>query len=229
VAIGAPIQQAQGQVLLAILFGDKLSTENFQLGIKLDAAFTNLSEVEGAAYRRGWAFGAFGEINLSDKWSLQPELSMTAPGGAQEFLGSPPGDPELDEVFEDVLVTRKMAYTNLSFLVKYKAGRFGIGFGPQMGYLRKAEDVYEGKATGVGDFTLTKNVIDDHGRFDFGLTANIEYFLSPEKKMLSPRIHITPYFGLKDTLEDNSGNAVKNFSIQVGLGIPVGGSSDSEG
>ena len=225
-AIGAPVESAQGQVLLAILFGDKLSTENFQMGIKLDRAFTTLSEVDGADYRQGWAFGAFGEIKLSDKWALQPELSMTAPGGAQEFLGSPPGDPNLDEVFENVLVTRKMSYTNLSFLVKYKAGRFGIGVGPQIGYLRKAEDFYEGKATGVGKFTLTKDVIDDHSRFDFGITANLEYYLAPEKAMKSMRIHVVPYFGLTDVLDVNSGDAVKNFSIQVGIGIPVGAGSE---
>ena len=224
--LGARVEPAQGQVLLAVLFGDKLSTEKFQLGIKLDGAFTGLSEVSGADTRFGWAFGAFGEINLSDHWSLQPELSMTAPGGAEEFLGSPPGDPRLDDVFEDVMVTRKLSYTNLSFLVKYKTGRFGIAVGPQVGYLRKAEDLYEGTVTGGGDFTLTKKVIDDHSRWDFGLTANLEYYLSPEKEMRSTRLHVTPYFGLTDTLSDNAGEAVKNFGVQVGVGFAVGGGGE---
>jgi hypothetical protein len=61
------------------------------------------------------------------------------------------------------------------------------------------------------------------------VTANIEYYLSPEKKMKSARIHVVPYFGLMDTLDGNTGNAVKNFSIQVGVGIPVGAGSESEG
>jgi hypothetical protein len=226
VALGAPVQAVQGQVLLAILFGDKLSTETFQLGIKLDGAFTGLTEVTDADTRFGWAFGAFGEIKLSDTWSLQPELSMTAPGGAKEFLGTPPGDPRLEEIFGDVLQTRKMSYTNLSFLVKLKTGRFGIGFGPQVGYLRKAEDVYEGKVIDVGDFTMTKDVVDEHNRWDVGLTALLEFYLSPEKEMLSPRIHVTPYLGLSDTLKDNPGDAVKNFGVQVGIGFAVGGGSE---
>ncbi len=224
--VAAPGGSAQGQVLLAILFGDKLSTETFQLGIKLDRAFTGLSEVEGADMRSGWAFGAFGEIKLNDSWAFQPELSMTAPGGAKEFLGDPPGDPQWDQTFQNVLVTRKMSYTNLSFLLKYKTGRFGLSAGPQVGYLRKAEDVYEARATGVGDLVLTKNVVGDHNRWDFGVTGTLEFYLSPEKEMKSARIHVTPYYGLLDTLSDNPGEAVRNLGVQVGIGMAVGGNSE---
>jgi hypothetical protein len=83
------VESAQGQVLLAILLADEPCSEKLEFGFKLHRAFRTLTGVEGANDRRGRAFGAFGEINLSDQWNLQPELSMTAPAGAQGFPGSP--------------------------------------------------------------------------------------------------------------------------------------------
>ncbi len=87
------------QILLVILFGDKLSSESLQVGIKLDRAFTSLTDLEGADVRSGWAFGAFVEIPLGETWGVQPELTLTTPGGAQTFVGDPTGNPTLDGVF----------------------------------------------------------------------------------------------------------------------------------
>ena len=132
---------ASSQVLLVILFGDKLSSESFQIGVKLDRAFTGLTELDGADVRSGWAFGAFGEIRLSEMWSLQPELTLTTPGGSNTFVGDPVSVPELDALFSEVSVTRKLSYSNLQAFLKVKPGPLAIGIGPQLSYLRKAQDV----------------------------------------------------------------------------------------
>jgi hypothetical protein len=44
--------------------------------------------------------------------------------------------------------------------------------------------------------------------------------------MKSLRLHVTPFLGLLDTLKDNTGNAVNNWGVSVGVGIPVGASAD---
>jgi len=216
---------ASSQVLLVLLFGDKLSSESLQIGIKLDRAFTNLTELEGADVRSGWAFGAFGEIPLSARWSLQPELTMTTPGGSKTFIGDPTGVPELDGVFSNVSVTRKLSYSNLQFLVKVKLGRFAFGVGPQLSYLRKAQDVYEGLVTGQDAFTLESDVIETHNRWDVGLAAKLEFYLKPERGMRSMRVHLAPFFGMTDTLKD-TGASAKNFGMSIGIGVPVGASGD---
>ena len=129
------------QILLVILFGDKLSSESLQVGIKLDRAFTSLTDLEGADVRSGWAFGAFAEIPLGETWGVQPELTLTTPGGAQTFVGDPTGNPTLDGVFSEVSVTRKLSYSNLGVPLRVLVGRIALGLGPQIGYLRKADDV----------------------------------------------------------------------------------------
>jgi len=213
---------ASGQILLVLLFGDKLSNENLQVGIKLDRAFTSLTELDGADVRSGWAFGAFAEVPLSGQWSLQPELTLTTPGGAKTFVGDPTGDTDLDGLFSEVSVTRKLAYSNLVLPLKVNAGRFAIGVGPQFSYLRSAMDVYEGLVTGEDQFTLESDVVETFNRWDVGVTAKVEFFLKPERGMQSPRIHVAPTFGFTDLVVNNAGSAVKNWGISIGVGIPVG-------
>ncbi len=220
---------ASSQVLLVLLFGDKLSNENLQVGIKLDRAFTGLTELDGADVRSGWAFGAFGEIPLNERWSLQPELTLTTPGGAQSFVGDPTGVPELDGVFSDVSVTRRLSYSALSLPVKVNLGRVALGVGPQVGYLRKADDVYEGLVAGGDEFTLESDIVDTMNRWDVGLLGTVEYLLKPDRGMKSARIRVSPYLGFTDTVKDNTGSPVKGWGVSLGIGIPVGTNADETG
>ncbi len=217
---------ASSQILIVLLFGDKLSSESLQIGIKLDRAFTNLTELDGADMRSGWAFGAFGEIPLSEQWSLQPELTLTTPGGSKTFIGDPTGVPGLDGLFSEVSVTRKLSYSNLVLPLKVILGRFAVGVGPQLSYLRKADDIYEGLVTGEDEFTLESDIVETLNHWDVGLVAKVEFYLKPERGMRSPRIHISPFLGLTDIVRDNTGNPVKGWGVSIGLGIPVGAGSD---
>jgi len=220
--LGGLPTSASSQVLLVLLFGDKLSTETLQAGIKLDRAFTSLTELEGAEVRSGWAFGAFLEVALNDSWSLQPELTLTTPGGAQRFIGDPPPDDDLDDLFSETSVTRRLSYSSLSLPARVRVGRFAIGVGPQVSYLRKADDVYEGLVSGEDQFTLESDVKELLNRWDFGIATKVEFLLKPERGMQSARLHVAPTFGLTDIVKDDLGRAVSNWGVSVGIGIPVG-------
>ena len=226
--LGAFPSAGSSQVLLVLLFGDKLSNESMQIGIKLDRAFTSLTELDGADVRSGWAFGAFAEVPLNDTWGLQPELTLTTPGGAQSFVGDPTGNPTLDGVFTEVSVTRKLSYSNLVLPLRARVGRFAIGAGPQIGYLRKAQDIYEGLVSGEDQFTLESDISEGLNSWDVGIAGKVEFLLKPERGMQSARIHVAPYVGLSDMIRDNTGLAVKGWGVSVGIGIPVGTQSDDE-
>ncbi len=213
---------ASSQVLLVLLFGDRLSNESMQVGIKLDRAFTSLTDLEEAEVRSGWAFGVFAEVRLNDSWSLQPELTLTTPGGAQRFVGDPPPDDDLDDLFSEVSVTRRLSYSNLSLPARVRVGRFAIGAGPQLSYLRKADDIYAGLVGEEDQFTLESVVKDSLNSWDFGIATKIEFLLKPERGMQSARIHVAPTFGLTDIVKDDLGRAVSNWGISIGIGIPVG-------
>ncbi len=112
--------------------------------------------------------------------------------------------------------------------IKYATGSFKFGLGGQLGYLTSATDVYEGSTILGDDFSMNRNVIEYHNRWDAGITAMVDYFFILEKKMRSLRLSLKYYYGLTDILKDNPGDAVNNSIFLLSLGIPVGGSDEKE-
>jgi len=75
---------SNAQALLIILFGDKLSTETFQMGINASLGYSGLNGAPGnPEYRVDWAFGAFGEVKFTDKWYLHFDLTIKTPAGQE--------------------------------------------------------------------------------------------------------------------------------------------------
>jgi hypothetical protein len=232
---GPAAQPASGQVLLAILFGDALSTETFQMGVNLDVGWAGLSGIDGTSLRRGFSFGAYGEIRLSEHWRLQPELTVKTPGGAEGLAFGDPavpfetvGDSRIDEAVLNGTVTRSAGYLSLPLLLRYVAGPIGIGVGGQVAYLTGADDWLESEVL-QGQLQLEQSVTDALNRWDGGLVFSLDYALKPSLQMRSMRINAKYYLGLTDTVRDNAGDAVRNSTLFIGLDIPVGGGGSAEG
>lgn len=216
---------AHSEALLVILFGDKLSTERFQLGINAAVTGSDFMGLDGTKTRYSWAFGMMGEIKVSDAFTIQPELTVKTPAGARNR-----SDRGLPENVEDCVkeetftVDTEMNYLTMPVYFKYFiAPSFGIGLGPQVGYLTSARDVYEGKTEGDYDITVVQGATGDYNRWDFGFAAKAEWLFSPHKKMRSLRLSFNYYYGVTDVVKDNSGDAVSNSIWLLTLNIPVGG------
>ena len=131
-----PLRAAWSQALLVLLFGDKFASENVQGGIKFDVVGTTLAGVADAARLRSWDLGGFIEVKLGGRWSIQPEFTFKSPAGARGLPFVPTGADAVDSAFataRDVSVTRTLGYITIPILVKLRAGRFGLGIGPQLG------------------------------------------------------------------------------------------------
>lgn len=225
---------ASGQALLIILFGDKLSTETFQLGINADLGWSGVSGIDNAEAKRSWSFGAYGEIKLSDNWRLQPELTIKTPGGAEGLRAGDPGvpfepvgDSLVDEALASGSITRSTGYLSVPVYLKYVAGPLGIGAGGSLAYMTKAEDRLESDVL-QGQLQLEQDIKDSFNRWDAGLVFSLDWSLKPAAEMRSLRINAKYYLGLMDTLKDNPGPAVKNSIFFIGLDIPVGGGGAAE-
>ena len=111
-ALIAPLRQHRialftGTTHMTLLFGDKLSTEKFQLGINADLVWSGYTGAGSYDPRFSWAFGAYGEIKLSERWHLQPEITLKTPAGANDLAvttaGSPFQEPTGDATLEMAL------------------------------------------------------------------------------------------------------------------------------
>ena len=230
--IAGTAQTVQSQALLIILFGDKLSTEKFQMGINADLTFSSVSGLSDASTRMSWAFGAYGEVNLGTHWRLQPELTVKTPAGASKLTPGtggnpfqPTGDPTIDNAIANGSVTRSANYITLPLILKYVVGPLGIGVGGQVGLLTGADDELISDVD-QGALRLKQSVKDTLNTWDAGLVASLDFAFRPQARMRSLRLNAKFYYGLMDTLKENPGDPIRNWILFVGLDIPVGGSDD---
>jgi len=211
---------AHSQVLIALLFGDKLSSEKFQLGINLVGNWQNVTGWEGTKNRFSIGFGIYGTWKLSKKFALQPELLFKDPRGAAGVPADVFGNANLDPLLENAAVTMKLAYVSLPVLLKYHlTPSFSLGFGPQIGYLSSARNEYVAQVYSEEDLIFKDDIKSRLNKFDFALAFNLEYKLMRKRGI---HIGIRYYLGLTDIIKNNPGNSVRNSVIQINLGIPVG-------
>jgi hypothetical protein len=199
---------SNAQALLMLLFGDKLSTEKFQMGINAAVTASDIAGITDAKFRYSWAFGAFGEVKFNEDWFLHFNLTAKTPGGAKNVQPFEDIIPAIDTLTTDISITRSFNYITLPVYIKYRLGPIKIGVGGQIGYLTSASDVYSG--------------------YTFLGTGIVDYYLNQEAKMKSMRISLTYYYGLMDILKDNPGDPWKNSVFMLSIAIPMGGSDDVE-
>jgi hypothetical protein len=214
-------------VLLGILFGDKLASERFHIGLNVGANFADLSGIDGSKLNPGLMLGLVAEWKIAGNFYLQPELLAFYQAGAK---GMPPliedAPPPLDTLVADKSAERKLSYFEIPVIVKYGAlrNRLHLGAGPQVGFLLSATDVFKGVIT--REITVEEDIGDSLNSFDAGVAFQVEYKLneSPFAASISARY----FLGLTDTIKDNPGDAVYNRVFSVFGSIPIGGDSEEE-
>jgi hypothetical protein len=223
----ASFQPAQGQVLLGILFGDKLANERFHIGLNVGANLADLSGIDGSKLKPGLMLGLVAEWRIAGNFYLQPELLPFFWAGAKGM--SPPlenAPPPLDTLVAERSAQRNLSYFEIPVIVKYAAlrNRLHFGAGPQVGFLLSGTDVFEGVIN--REITVKEDIKDELNSFDAGVAFQIEYKLQegPFAASLSARY----FLGLTDTIKDNPDDAVYNRVFSVFGSIPIGGGSDEE-
>lgn len=218
-----PCRALPGQALLVLLFGDKFASEKVQGGIKFDVVGTTLSGLSGAARLRSWDLGGFLEVKLSSRFSIQPEFTFKSPAGARELPFVPTGVAAVDSAFAgatNVSVARTLGYVTIPILLKVRTSRVGLGIGPQIGYVVRAEDRYTGTVARADDLSYTVGLWSRVNRWDAGFSAVAEFFLAPGLGLHSMRIRAVWYHAFGDALSDAPG---RNDTIGIGFGLPIGG------
>ena len=218
-----PCHAVSGQALLVLLFGDKFASEKVQGGIKFDVVGTTLSGLSGAARLRSWDLGGFLEVKLSNRFSIQPEFTFKSPAGARDLPFVPTGVAHVDSAFAgatNVSVARTLGYVTIPILLKLRTGRVGLGIGPQIGYIVRAEDRYTGTVAREDDLSYTVGLWSRVNHWDAGVSAVAEFFLAPGLGLHSMRIRAVWYHAFGDALSDAPG---RNDTIGIGFGLPIGG------
>ena len=221
------VSALQSQVLISLLFGDKLNSESIKFG--LDGGM-NVSTISGIGSRKplvSWNLGFYFDFMLKKNphWYLHTGVLVKSTMGARDIQYTTVEDPELDSLFKLGTVDRKLNYFNVPILIKYKLDN-GLFFeaGPMLSLLYKSFDVYDTEYLGE-DLTLAVSTKDSANRLDVGIEAGIGYYL---KKRNGVYVGIRYYQGLRNVSRNAPQLSQLNSTFFLYASIPIGAGEKSK-
>ena len=195
------------QVLIGFLFGEKLSSETFNMGFEVGMNFATLNGMKGADRMNQGVFGLFADWRFSEHVHFGGSILPVSARGAKGLDPVLTGDPAFDAQVANGTMERKLGYVDIPLLLRFAPQRekgLRIGAGPQIGFRTGATDRYNAKtATGL-KFTAERKIKGKTAGVDFGVSVDVEYRL----KMLSIGARYT--HGLTDLDESPGGGEVHN-------------------
>ncbi len=221
-------QLTQAQVLISLIFGDKLNSDKMEFGLLGGLNFSNMPELSGAEAIPGFHLGFYFDIKLDDKLFLHPGVIMKSPLGTRGLAPYSTGDDNLDQLFEtnNGELARKLRYFHVPVLLKYRfMDQLFVEGGMQLGLLNKAFDEFTASVEEDDDLVYTVDIKDQIQKIEAGIALGAGYKLLKGQGM---QFGVRYFWGLTDTLKDNPGDAVRNSSLYVYVTIPVGKNKQSD-
>jgi len=223
--------QASGQVLISILFGDKLQSDNLEFGLSVGGNFSTLSGIEEAKWRSSLAIGLYFNIKLSERFFIHAAAIPKSDLGARNLFPYSLGDAELDSVFSDSRVERILGYIHVPTLVRYKLpSHLGFEFGPVTTIRFQRQHVDEFSIDINGDEADVRRTIGGETRpFDFGASLGAYYKFAKGQGI---EVNLRYYHGFLDIFKKSDIRDVystqMNRAIRLLVHIPIGRGSLKE-
>lgn len=215
----------QSQILISLLFGDKLNSDGVEFG--LDGGYT-LADVAGdpaEGMRSALHLGMYFDIRLSEPWYLHTGFIVRSPGGVSDFQPYVIDDPNLDPYVSDAATSRRLRYIHLPAFLRYRYYKtWFIEAGPQVGFLRDAEDRFNlDLQDGKDELEYKRDILSNYNRWDAGMTIGAGGKFFGEDGFT---IGVRYYWGLTDIAADPNVTQY-NRIFYVFMSIPVGGMKDN--
>jgi hypothetical protein len=193
----------KSSILTIAVFFTSLSFANaqtFHAGLKLGS---NINKISGQSFKDeftyGYHAGAFVQIGLGKKWSIQPELLYN-----QVNTDTSNRFSELYKLSLNKISNIKLSYLSIPVLLNYNIGKnFALQAGPQFGVLLDQNR------------NLLENGKDAFSKGDFSMLGGVQI------KLASLRIYGRYAIGLNNLNDIDNQDKWKNQSIQLGLGLTI--------
>lgn len=207
------VNVSTAQVLVGILFGDKLNTDELRFGINAGFNVATIKNYPGASSgSEGFIVGSFFDYKINQQWRAHLELT-----GYSKFSTEIPvytlNDPQLDNLLEDADVSRELSYIGLQpsirRMILEKSTLFAEA-GMQFSLLVDAKDFFTSDR-----LTYREPIFSSLNKIDIGWNAGVGYtFKQGDGITIAARY----YRGFTNIDED-----WKNSSFQFLAQIPLRG------
>lgn len=206
------------QVLLTLLFGDKLSSENIQFGLEGGVNWSSITQTAADQRHPSFNLGYYFDIRLKNQWFLNTGVLVKATLGEKGLSSEELQFLDIPIAEQAGTYTQVSNYFILPVLFKYNfKNRMYIEAGPQGGLLYSAYVRYTAD-TGDKEANIKYHNKDQINTIDAGFTVGTGYKLT--KKRNSMTLGVKYYHGLTHVYKNNPGT--HNNSIFAKLNIPIG-------
>lgn len=219
--------QANSQVLISLLFGDKLNSENIEFGLEGGFNFASLDGVSSKS-KRYFNIGFYFDFNIKQDptWVFNTGVIVKSTMGAKDIEVYSLNDEDLDSAFEGGTIERRISYWDVPFVLKRKINdRIYIGLGGMAALRYKAKDVFIQSVIDKKDLNYELDIKDKTTALDAGLLGTFNFKL---KKNTGMNIYFKYYYGLVNINKVESEGKHFNRSVYVGVGIPIGKNAKKE-
>ena len=174
--------------------------QSFHAGLK---AGSNINKISGQSFKDeftyGYHAGAFLQIGLGSKWTIQPEILYN-----QVNTDTTNRFSELYKLSVNKISNIKLSYLSIPVLLNYNLGNnFALQAGPQFGILLDQNR------------NLLENGKDAFSKGDFSMLAGVQI------KLASLRIYGRYAIGLNNLNDIDNQDKWKSQTIQLGLGLTI--------
>lgn len=215
------INQLQSQVLISLIFGDKLNSEFLEFGLEGGVNFSTISNMGSSAANPGFNLGFYFDIRSrkNPAWMINTGVIVKSPMGAKGIPVYSLNDENLDNTFAGGRVNREIRYFNVPILIKYQfKNNIYLKAGPQFGLLAKAFDEFKNEIND-NDVIYKKKIRDQIHVIDAGIAVGTGYHLNVGNGL---NLTVQYYYGLVTVMKGDGPNNQYNRSLYITAGIPIG-------
>ncbi len=212
------LSSASSQVLMTLIFGDKLNSDQLEFGLEGGGNFSRITGMDTRKFFTDWNLGFYFDILLKEEhhWYFNTGVLVKSRVGAGKLT-------EKDLTFLDVThwatsgkYNQKINYFLVPILLKYRQKHLYLEGGIQAGLMYKAWVEYTSDSTGFE--SIIKEFNDDKiNRIDLGLMAGTGYRFNGRTGWT---IGLNYYWGLTNVYKGEPGT--HNQSLFLELDIPIG-------
>lgn len=218
---------ANSQVLISLVFGDALNSPNVEFGLDGGVNFGNIANLESGKSLAMFNLGFYFDIRLKGPLLLHTGVIVKSSQGADKLDFYPLGNDDLNAVFSDGYVTRKINQFSVPIMLKYRfATLFHVEAGPMLALRSKGYDEFKNTLVDEDDLTYKLDIKDNYKRIDAGIMVGAGMKLSKIPK--SSQIGVRYYYGLVDPLIENTGKSQNFSSLYLFFSIPIGAQPKAE-
>ncbi|MBD0850480.1 porin family protein [Maribacter arenosus] len=200
-----------------VFLSTSIFAQETKVGIK---GGLNLSEVNGDfteshESRIGYHFGGYADIPLTNRFSFNPELLYSSIGYAFENRLILFDLPQSQNVFPKLV--RRLNYLTIPLILRFEFNKkFGLDFGPQIGFLLNSVSKLK-KSTNI-DQSFDKMTSSGDFRFDSGAIIGMNYKINHK---LGVQVRYIHGWTNLDTggLSDNNKQFNRVFQLSFGYAL----------